>query len=283
MNISDLTDIAKNSESTIIQSVLKSGGSVRAIVCPRNLSRKQIDELTELCIKAGGKGLMSIKPGTPAKFFSTSEQEQIVKIAGATPESTLLIVADKRASEILGSLRLHLGEQLGLREKMRFVPCWVTDFPMFEQLESGEVGARHHPFTSPRDEDLSLMVEKPFEVKAKAYDLVINGVEIGGGSIRIHRSDVQERVFRTLGLSESEVQEKFGFLLEAFQYGAPPHGGIALGLDRMVAMMAGFESIREVIALPKTQTGQDLMTGAPTPVSEAQLKELHIRPIEDRK
>ena len=143
--------------------------------------------------------------------------------------------------------------------------------------------ARHHPFTSPRDEDLSFLETRPLDVKAKAYDLVINGTEIGGGSIRIHRSDVQSRIFKALGHSDKEAREKFGFLLEAFQYGSPPHGGIALGLDRLVTILLGYDSIREVIALPKSQTGQDLLTGAPFQVSEKQLKELHIKVINDKK
>ncbi len=283
MQIADITDLLKGSTSNIIRETLNSKGVVRSFACPKVLSRKQIDDLTQLCTQKGGKGLISIKPGTQSKLFSEKEQDEILKRTGAVQESTVLIVADKKASEILGALRLQLADQFDLRDKSKFIPCWVINFPMFERLESGEIGARHHPFTSPCDEDLSLLESKPFDVKAKAYDLVINGVEIGGGSIRIHRSDVQARIFKALGLSEREIEEKFSFLIEAFQYGAPPHGGIALGLDRLATMLLGHESIREVIALPKTQTGQDIMTGAPTPVSENQLKELHIKILDEQK
>lgn len=283
MKISDVSDIVKASQSTIIQDALKSGANVRAFSCPQNFSRKQIDDLTEFCKKQGAKGLFIVKPGSQSKFFSPSELEEIVKRIQAKQEDTIFVIADTKASEILGVLRLHLGEMLGLRDKTKFSPCWVVDFPMFEAGDSGEIMARHHPFTSPRDESLAVMESNPMAVKAKAYDLVINGTEIGGGSVRIHRSDVQNRVFKMLGLSEKEIQEKFSFLLEAFQYGAPPHGGIALGFDRLVAIILGHESIREVIALPKSQTGQDIMMGAPTRINEKQLKELYIKVIEDEK
>jgi aspartyl-tRNA synthetase len=179
---------------------------------------------------------------------------------------------------VLCNLRLHLRDQLNLLEgndnPWRFL--WVTDFPMFEQNDAGQFVAAHHPFTSPRDEHVDMLVSDPAAVRAKAYDLVLNGNEIGGGSIRIHRSDVQAKVFTALGLSDEDAQFKFGFLLEAFKYGPPPHGGIALGLDRVAMLMTGAESLRDVIAFPKTQRGQDLMTGAPTIADDPQLAELYL-------
>jgi aspartyl-tRNA synthetase len=197
----------------------------------------------------------------------------------AEPGDLIFFGADRAeaCNACLGALRQKIGHERGLAEA-GWRPLWVVDFPMFElDEESNEWKARHHPFTSPKDGHEAFMEAEPAKAYAKAYDLVLNGWEIAGGSVRIHRQDVQERVFNALKIGKEEQQSKFGFLLNALQYGAPPHGGIAFGFDRMVALMAGVEAIRDVIAFPKTQRGQDLLTGAPSPVTERQLRELHIR------
>ena len=203
---------------------------------------------------------------------------RVNQIAGATPGDTLLFFAEKAkvANTVAGATRLHIGDKLGLIRKGEWQFMWLTDPPLFE-IEDGEVAAAHHPFTSPRVEDEHLLESDPGKVLARAYDLVLNGVELGGGSIRIHRSELQDRAFKALGISEEERRAKFGFLLDAFKYGPPPHGGIAFGLDRMAMLMAGAESLRDVIAFPKTQKGSDLMTECPTPVAKKQLDELWIQ------
>ena len=192
----------------------------------------------------------------------------------------MLFVADEPSvvAASLGHLRLELGKRLNLINENEFNFVWVVDFPLFEyNAEEKRWVAMHHPFTSPRDEDLVLMETEPYKVRAKAYDLILNGVEVGGGSIRIHQRDVQELMFKTLGLSSEEAQEKFGFLLDAFEYGVPPHGGIAFGIDRLLMLMAGRNTVRDVIAFPKTQSAMDLMTQAPSSVAMRQLRELHIK------
>jgi len=193
----------------------------------------------------------------------------------------LLFVSDHKhfiVNAALGALRIHLAKKLGLIKPNTYDFVWVTDFPLIEYDENEQKHvAVHHPFTSPKDEDLKLLDKDPAKAKAKAYDLTLNGVEIGGGSIRIHKPEIQENIFKILGISKKEAQEKFGFLLEAFRYGAPPHGGIAFGMDRIVAILTGNESIREVIAFPKTKKAESLMEGSPSDVGEKQLKELNIR------
>jgi aspartyl-tRNA synthetase len=192
----------------------------------------------------------------------------------------LLFVAEKpkAANTCMGAIRLHIGDKLGLIRRGEFQFMWLTDPPLFEVDETtGEIAASHHPFTSPRVVDEELLETAPAKVLARAYDLVLNGVELGGGSIRIHRPELQARAFKALGISEAEAQQKFGFLLEAFKYGPPPHGGIALGLDRLVMLMTGADSLRDVITFPKTQRGTDLMTDCPTPVAKKQLDELFIQ------
>ena len=213
------------------------------------------------------------------KFLPDEAIAGILRRTGARTGDVVFFGADeaKIVNDALGALRLKIGQDLGLVEA-QWRPLWVVDFPMFEyDPEAKRWQAMHHPFTSPREGDLDLLESAPGEVKARAYDIVLNGTEIGGGSIRIHRSEVQSRVLAALGIGEAEAKAKFGFLLEALRYGAPPHGGIALGLDRLVAMMSGSESIRDVIAFPKTQKASCLLTEAPSPVSPAQLRELHIR------
>jgi aspartyl-tRNA synthetase len=255
------------------------------------LTRNQLDKLTDFVKKresGGAKGLAWAKiqddgswKAPYAKLMSAESMAAISELMGAGPGDTLLFVADdfETTHTALCSLRLKLRDDLQLLEGARgaWNFLWVTDFPLFERNEKGQWVSSHHPFTMPREEHIDLIESDPGSVLAQAYDLVLNGNEVGGGSIRIHRSDVQTKVFKGLGLSEAEAEAKFGFLLEAFRYGPPPHGGIALGLDRLAMLMCGADSLRDVIAFPKTQQGQDLMTGCPTPADEPQLQELYIR------
>jgi aspartyl-tRNA synthetase len=254
------------------------------------LSRAAIDQYTEFVKPYGAKGLAYIKVNDAArgrdglqspilKFLPDEALAGILQRTGARTGDVIFFGADEAriVNDALGALRLRIGQDLGLVEA-QWRPVWVVDFPMFEyDAEAKRWQAMHHPFTSPREADLDLLESAPGEVRARAYDLVLNGTEVGGGSIRIHRSDLQSRVLSALGIGEAEARAKFGFLLEALRYGAPPHGGIAFGLDRLVAMMSGSESIRDVIAFPKTQKASCLLTEAPSPVSPAQLRELHIR------
>ncbi|MFZ5626539.1 MAG: aspartate--tRNA ligase [Bacillota bacterium] len=288
MELVDLTDIAAGCEFKVFRAAADNGGVVKAINAKgcAHFSRKELDELTQYVAIYGAKGLAYIQmtpegPKSPiAKFFKEEELQAILERLGAETGDLLLFGADtpRIVADSLGHLRVHLAEKLGLidPEAMNFL--WVVDFPLLEwDEEEKRYVAMHHPFTSPMDEDLELMDTDPGRVRAKAYDMVLNGVEIGGGSIRIHRRDVQEKMFRLLGLSQEEAVEKFGFMLEAFEYGTPPHGGIAFGIDRLVMLLAGRDTIRDVIAFPKTQSASCLMTGAPSEVSAKQLKELHIK------
>ncbi|HEY8375434.1 MAG TPA: aspartate--tRNA ligase, partial [Nannocystis sp.] len=286
----DITDLAQKSGAK----VFAGAALVKAICVPAEhaepLSRGRIDKLTELVKKresGGAKGLAwaRVQEGgawnSPlAKAVAPELQAEISARVGAAPGSVLLIIADEPevVHTALCALRLELRDSLDLVAKSgsdpwRFV--WITDFPLFEKTERGYVSA-HHPFTSPRLDQLDLLDTDPGQVLAQAYDLVLNGNEIGGGSIRIHRSDIQAKIFSVLGLSEEQIQQKFGFLLEAFRYGPPPHGGIALGVDRITMLLCGAPSLRDVIAFPKTQKGTDLMTGCPSPADDAQLAELYI-------
>ncbi len=255
------------------------------------LGRNQLDKLTDFVKKrenGGAKGLAWVRVKEDgsweapfAKNVGPAAQAAITAAMGGEPGSLMLFVADAWSTvhTVLSTLRLHLRDRLELLagQETQWKFLWVTDFPLFERSEKGTWVSSHHPFTSPRPEHLELLVSDPGRVRAQAYDLVLNGNEIGGGSIRIHRPDVQAKVFESLGLSEADAQAKFGFLLEAFRYGPPPHGGIALGLDRIAMLLCGASSLRDVIAFPKTQRGQDLMTGCPTPADDPQLEELYIR------
>ena len=289
MELVDLSDFLRNSEFKTFRTVLESGGIVAGINSGSwGMTPKQFEELTEFVKHSGAKGLVSFTKETSglaspvAKFFKEEELKAVVKAMRAKEGDTLLLVADKKplAQKVLGLLRDEIGRRRPeLTPDSKFHFCWVTGFPLFEWSEEEKNWtSSHHPFTSPFPEDLPLLeVEaKRGEVRARAYDLVLNGHEIASGSIRIHQRDVQEKIFTVLGIPEQEQKERFGFLLEAFSYGAPPHGGIALGLDRLVALLTASDSIRDVIAFPKTQKAFCPMTEAPSDVSQKQLKELGI-------
>ena len=292
MVLQDVTEEFKGTAFKIFSQAIEQGEKLKALVFPaledRELSRKDFDELTHYLTEFGAKGLawFRVKQGDEvespvAKFLEPQRVARFIKNAGARPGEVIFVVADKefQACLYLGTLRVRLAETFLKIPPDEFALCWVSDFPLFEwNAEEDRYVALHHPFTSPQEADLALLETAPEKVKARAYDLILNGTEIGGGSIRIHRRDVQERVFSVLKLSPKDSEEKFGFLLKALSYGAPPHGGIALGVDRLTAILCGKDSIRETIAFPKTQKGTCLMTEAPSTVSQKQLKELHIRP-----
>ncbi|MBI5569505.1 MAG: aspartate--tRNA ligase [Desulfomonile tiedjei] len=289
MELSEVSEILKETGFGVFRSAIEAGGIVKALKVQdgERLSRKDLDDLRDFAAIYRGKGVAytRIKDGgewqSPiAKFLSAAERSAINQRTDARPGDVVLFAADSPqvVNDVLGNLRNHLADKLGEIPQGEYKLVWITDFPMFEYNEDEKrFNAMHHPFTSPREEDLPLLEADPSRVRARAYDLVLNGAEIGGGSIRIHRSDVQERVFSVLGIGPEEAQEKFGFLIEALRYGAPPHGGIAFGVDRILAILTGAESIREVIAFPKTQRAVCPLTGAPTPVTTEQLKDLGLR------
>jgi aspartyl-tRNA synthetase len=290
MEIGELSDLAPKSEFKVFQSAIENGGKIRGLnvkAGAEKFSRKQLDELTVFVQRLGAKGLAWIKVEAEKltspieKFLPAGVQTQLRERMEATPGDLILIVADTEdvVCQALGTLRTHLATTLKLYDpaELDFKIAWILDFPLFTfDAEEKRWAANHHPFTAPRDEDLPKLESDTGSVLAKAYDLVINGYECGGGSIRIHSSDVQSRVFAVLGMTPEQAKQRFGFLLDALGYGAPPHGGIALGLDRWTMMLSGTTNIRDTIAFPKNQKARDLMTGAPAAVDQKQLKELGL-------
>ncbi len=288
MELADITPLAGEGDFAIFRQAIEAGGQVKGLNAGgcAGYSRKDLDDLATFVKPFKAKGLVWMKvtaegvQSPTARFFQESTLQAITRQMGAEPGDLLLFVADKPevVADALGNLRVHLGERLGLipRDALAFV--WIVDFPLLEyNEEERRYVAKHHPFTAPCDEDTPLLQTDPSRVRAKAYDLVLNGRELGGGSIRIHRREMQELMFQVLGLSKAEAYEQFGFLLDALELGAPPHGGIALGLDRLIMLLTGAPSIREIIAFPKTQKATCLMTDAPSWVDEKQLKELHLK------
>jgi aspartyl-tRNA synthetase len=294
MELFQISDLVADSEFGVFKSAIAAGGQVRGLAAPggAELTRRQIDELTEIAKSRGAKGLVTIgllgEPATltpeevrspVARYLTADLLRETAARANASRGDLLLLVADEPAicNAALDALRRELALRLGLLDPNHFAYCFVTDFPLVEwNAGEGRWDSAHHPFTAPKDEDLALLASDPGRVRSKAYDLVCNGWELGSGSIRIHQRELQAQIFSLLNIPPAEQQERFGHLLEAFEYGAPPHGGVAPGIDRTVALLAGVTDIREAIAFPKTKTAADLMTGAPSPVDARQLRDLHI-------
>ena len=288
LEIVDISPLVGASQFKVFSGAVAGGGSVRGIKVTSEYSRKELDQLAELVAPQGAKGLAWMVVENEgvrspiAKFFSPDQIDAIISAFGGQPGDVLLFVSDTDTFGVvlpaLGALRVHLGRQLQLFGDQDQSPCWVVDFPMFEySAEEDRFVAAHHPFTAPLAQDLAKLASDPASAKAQAYDLVLNGVEIAGGSVRIHTADVQQAVFDAIGFDNEEAQRRFGFLLEALASGAPPHGGIAFGFDRLVALLAGESSIRNVIAFPKTNNAADPMTQAPSPVDQQQLTELKLK------
>lgn len=287
MELVNVSDMVANCGFKVFTDAIGNGGSVRAINAKGcgKFSRKEIDSLVEFVKTYKAKGMAWIAVGEEeirssiAKFFSDDEIQSLLERTDAKPGDLICFVADSNqvVYDALGALRVEIARRLDILDKNEFKLLWVTEFPLLEyDDEEKRWVAKHHPFTSPMDEDLEYLESDPGRVRAKAYDIVLNGTELGGGSIRIHMQELQSRMFKLLGLTEDEAWAKFGYLLDAFRFGVPPHGGMAYGLDRMIMLMAGKSSIRDVIAFPKVQNASDLMTNAPDVVDQKQLDELHI-------
>ncbi len=288
MELQDVTEVVKGCGFAVFQSAIEQGGSVRGINAKGlgGMSRKKIDKLVDFAKDFGARGLAWAAVGEDgsmkssfAKFMSEEEMGCLVKAMSGQPGDLLLFAADKNkvVYDVLGNLRLELARQQELLDKSEYKFVWITEFPLLEwSEEENRYTAMHHPFTMPMEEDLEFLDTNPGRVRAKAYDIVLNGTELGGGSVRIHQNHIQEKMFQVLGFTKEEAYEQFGFLLRAFQYGVPPHAGLAYGLDRLVMLMAGTDSIRDVIAFPKVKDASDLMAEAPSVVDEKQLEELQI-------
>ncbi|MCD8332775.1 MAG: aspartate--tRNA ligase, partial [Clostridiales bacterium] len=288
MELVDVSEVVRDCGFGVFTGALENGGSVRGICVPGmgDLGRKQVDKLTELAKTYGAKGLAYIQcksDGTIkssfSKFFTEESLQELIDAMGGKSGDLLLFAADKNKVvwDVLGALRLHMGKELGLMDPGKFNFLWVTEFPLLEWSDEEErFKAMHHPFTMPMEEDWDKIDSDPGSVRAKAYDIVLNGAEMGGGSVRIHQNDIQEKMFEVLGFTQEQAWNQFGFLLEAFKYGVPPHAGLAYGLDRMVMLMVQAESIRDVIAFPKMKDASCLMTDAPNTVDEKQLRELGL-------
>ena len=291
MELTDVSDVVADCGFGVFSGAIADGGTVRGINVKgqAEMPRKKIDKLVEFARSCGAKGLAyacvnedgSYKSSF-AKFMTEEEMDRLVQKMDGQPGDLLLFAADrfKTAVEVLGALRLNLAKELELYDPSEFAFLWVVDFPQFEWSdEQNRYLAMHHPFTMPYEEDLPMLLTDPGKVRAKAYDIVLNGCELGGGSVRIHQDDVQEKMFEALGFTVEEAHDRFGFLLDAFSYGVPPHAGLAFGLDRMIMLMTGADSIRDVIAFPKVKDASDLMTEAPTPVDDKQLEELSLKVV----
>ena len=293
MELKNVSDVVKDCEFVVFKGALENGGTVRGINAEGqgHMPRKKIDALVEFAKGYGAKGLAYVAiqedgsyKSSFAKFMTEEQMQALISAMDGKPGDLLLFAADKNKVvwDVLGNLRLEIARQLDLLKKDDYKFLWVTEFPLLEYSEEqGRFVAMHHPFTMPMDEDWHLIDSNPGAVRAKAYDIVLNGTEIGGGSVRIHQSDIQSKMFEVLGFTPEKAQEQFGFLLEAFKYGVPPHAGLAYGLDRVVMLMGGCDSIREVIAFPKVKDASCLMTEAPTPVDPKQLEELGIEVCEE--
>jgi aspartyl-tRNA synthetase len=287
LELGDVSEVARSSEFKVFRGAVESGGSVRGIAVGDlgDLTRREIDELTAVAAAGGARGLAYLKveadglSGPIAKFFSTEEGETLKELLGAGDGDYMFFVADKDpvVFESLNRLRLHMRDRLSLADEDVLALCWVTDFPLFEWNEDeGRIEPMHHMFTMPREEDLQLLDTDPLKVIGQLYDLVANGTELASGSIRIHRPELQQKVFSIVNIPPEEAERRFGAMLEAFRYGAPPHGGIAPGVDRLIMLLRDEPNIREVMAFPKTQAARDEMMDAPSPVTPEQLEELHI-------
>ena len=288
MELQEITDIFTDCGFQVFKDCIAKGGSIKAVVVPdkADMTRKEIDKITELAKKNGAKGLVTLKymheeiSGSIVKFLTEKELNALKETLALKENDLILIVSDawETTCNVLGALRNHFGTVLGLKKKDEFSFLWVTDFPMFEYSEEdGRYYAKHHPFTRPKQEDMKYIDEDPSKVHAIAYDVVLNGYELGGGSLRIYDSKMQEKIFEVMGFTEEQIHERFGFFVDAFQYGTPPHGGLAFGLDRIAMILSESDSIRDVIAFPKNANAKCPMSDAPTPVDPQQLEELHIK------